>query len=47
MSKSNLDTRSVNSGSSAIWGHHISLPNTPEGFTERTTYPTNPPTAWK
>ncbi len=30
------------SASSAIWGNHISVPNTPEGFTVRTTYPTNP-----
>jgi len=42
MSKSKLDTRSVDSTYSAIWGHHISPPNTPEGFTVRTTYPTNP-----
>jgi len=42
MSKSKLDTRSVDPTSSAIWGNHISVPNTPEGFTVRTTYPTNP-----
>ena len=42
MSKSKLDIRSVDSTSSAIWGHHISPPNTPEGFSVRTTYPNNP-----
>ena len=26
----------------AIWENHISVPNTPNGFTVRTTYPTNP-----
>lgn len=31
-----------NSGSSAIWNNHISVPDTPDGFTVRTTYPTNP-----
>jgi quercetin dioxygenase-like cupin family protein len=28
--------------SSAIWQHHVTVPDTPEGFTVRTTYPTNP-----
>jgi quercetin dioxygenase-like cupin family protein len=27
---------------SAIWNHHVSVPDTPKGFTVRTTYPTNP-----
>lgn len=27
---------------SAIWENHVSVPDTPEGFTVRTTYPTNP-----
>lgn len=31
-----------NSVSSAIWDNHISVPDTPDGFTVRTTYPTNP-----
>lgn len=26
----------------AIWKNHVSVPETPEGFTVRTTYPTNP-----
>jgi len=30
------------SASSAIWQHHVTVPDTPEGFTVRTTYPTNP-----
>jgi len=30
------------SATSAIWQHHITVPDTPEGFTVRTTYPTNP-----
>ena len=38
MSKSN----EVNAATSAIWGNHISVPNTPAGFTVRTTCPTNP-----
>ena len=31
----------VNSDTSAIWENHVSIPDTPEGFTLRTTYPTN------
>lgn len=27
---------------SAVWNNHISVPDTPAGFTVRTTYPTNP-----
>jgi quercetin dioxygenase-like cupin family protein len=27
---------------SAVWNNHISVPDTPEGFTVRTTYPNNP-----
>ena len=27
---------------SAIWENHVSVPDTPEGFTLRTTYPNNP-----
>jgi quercetin dioxygenase-like cupin family protein len=30
------------STTSAIWQHHVTVPNTPEGFTVRTTYPSNP-----
>ena len=32
----------VTSDTSRIWDNHISIPDTPEGFTVRTTYPTNP-----
>lgn len=32
----------VNSETSAIWKNHITIPDTPEGFTLRTTYPSNP-----
>ena len=28
--------------SSAIWQNHVTVPDTPEGFTVRATYPTNP-----
>ena len=38
MSKSN----EVNATTSTVWGNHVRAPNTPEGFTVRTTYPTNP-----
>jgi quercetin dioxygenase-like cupin family protein len=27
---------------SSIWQHHVTVPNTPEGFTLRTTFPANP-----
>lgn len=30
------------SAKSAIWQNHVSVPNTPKGFTVRTSYPTNP-----
>jgi quercetin dioxygenase-like cupin family protein len=32
----------VDADSSAVWGNHVSVPDTPEGFTLRTTYPANP-----
>ena len=32
----------VTSNTSAIWENHVAIPDTPEGFTLRTTYPTNP-----
>lgn len=38
MSRSNPLT----SATSAIWGKHVSVPDTPAGFTVRTTYPGNP-----
>ena len=27
---------------SAVWENHVAVPDTPKGFTVRTTYPTNP-----
>lgn len=35
-------TKEVNSSNSAVWQNHVSIPDTPEGFTLRTTYPANP-----
>ena len=32
----------VTSETSAVWGNHVAVPDTPEGFTVRTTLPTNP-----
>lgn len=32
----------ITSDTSKVWENHISVPDTPEGFTVRTTYPTNP-----
>lgn len=32
----------MTSATSAIWRDHVAVPGTPEGFTVRTTYPTNP-----
>ena len=34
--------KDVTGSSSAVWDNHITVPDTPEGFTLRTTYPTNP-----
>ena len=43
MSENNIDTNNnVTSETSAIWKNHVSAPNTPDGFTLRTTFPTNP-----
>jgi quercetin dioxygenase-like cupin family protein len=32
----------MTSAASAVWKKHVKVPETPEGFTVRTTYPTNP-----
>lgn len=32
----------VTSKTSKVWDNHVSIPETPKGFTLRTTYPTNP-----
>ena len=36
------NTKEVTSETSNVWNNHVSIPDTPEGFTLRTTYPTNP-----
>ena len=37
------DERSeLTSDTSAVWSNHVSVPDTPDGFTVRTTYPQNP-----
>jgi len=35
-------TKEKTSDTSAVWHNHVSVPDTPGGFTVRTTYPTNP-----
>lgn len=35
-------TQNVTSATSEVWSNHVPVPGTPEGFTVRTTYPTNP-----
>ncbi len=43
MSKNNVGKNNeVTSETSAVWDNYISVPNTPDGFTLRTTFPTNP-----
>jgi quercetin dioxygenase-like cupin family protein len=32
----------ITADTSAVWTNHVSVPDTPEGFTVRTTYPANP-----
>lgn len=32
----------MTSATSAVWRNHVTAPGTPEGFTVRTTFPTNP-----
>ena len=34
--------KEVTADTSAVWRNHVSVADTPEGFTVRTTYPTNP-----
>ena len=34
--------KQVTGDTSAVWENHIVVPNTPKGFTVRTTYPSNP-----
>ena len=35
------NSNEVTSDTSKVWENHVSVPDTPEGFTVRTTYPTN------
>ncbi len=35
-------TKEVTGDTSAVWDNHVSVPDTPDGFTVRTTYPANP-----
>ena len=34
--------KEVTGDTSAVWRNHVTVPDTPEGFTVRTTYPNNP-----
>ena len=36
------NVKEVTAETSAVWDNHITVPDTPEGFTVRTTYPANP-----
>ena len=42
MSENSKSENSVTSATSAIWDYHVTVPDTPEGFTVRTTVPANP-----
>jgi len=37
-----MSNETLISATSAVWDNHVSVPDTPEGFTVRTTYPANP-----
>jgi len=37
-----ISDKEVTGNTSAIWENHVSVPDTPEGFTVRTTFPANP-----
>jgi quercetin dioxygenase-like cupin family protein len=39
---SDKNTKELTSETSAIWRNHVSVADTPDGFTVRTTYPGNP-----
>jgi len=41
MSRTGNDT-TVTSATSPIWDNHVAVPDTPQGFTVRTTFPANP-----
>ncbi|MGB5339477.1 MAG: cupin domain-containing protein [Gammaproteobacteria bacterium] len=42
MSSNPGNNNAVTSVTSAIWGNHVTVPDTPAGFTVRTTVPANP-----
>ena len=37
-----MPDKNVTAETSAVWGNHVTVPDTPDGFTVRTTYPANP-----
>jgi quercetin dioxygenase-like cupin family protein len=37
-----MSERDVTSATSTVWSNHVPMAGTPEGFTLRTTFPTNP-----
>lgn len=39
---SNKQNTDINGDTSTVWENHVTVPDTPEGFTVRTTYPSNP-----
>src|SRR5262245_64223900 len=40
--ESQHDEKTVTSLTSEVWRHHVTAPDTPKGFTVRTTFPGNP-----
>jgi quercetin dioxygenase-like cupin family protein len=36
-----MSANTLTSDTSAVWQNHVTVPDTPEGFSVRTTYPTN------
>ena len=41
MSRPETDNSDVTAATSGVWDNHISVPDTPDGFTVRTTFPGN------
>lgn len=42
MSSKTVNDKAMTSSTSAVWENHVTVADTPEGFTVRTTYPGNP-----
>jgi quercetin dioxygenase-like cupin family protein len=42
MTQNDIGESSGSVAARAIWGNHVAVPNTPDGFTVRTTFPANP-----